>query len=221
MHTDFLTIPDFLKNGGLLIASLLAGTVVACWSYKKRRSFLAVFLILSCMAYGFGLGAHQVQGQIHDHQSAYQVSQDIKALHPSEDTPIIMYGSFIPGLVYYLDRPPRAAGKTKWNYWQLFNLAVDGITSFTTAPLRMASFAGCLLAFLAALYMCFIVVRTLLCGGDVAGYPSLISVILFIGGVQLMFMGIMGEYIGRIYNESKGRPPYIADETGVKKQEKR
>lgn len=119
------------------------------------------------------------------------------------------------------DRPPRAAGKTKWNYWQLFNLAVDGITSFTTAPLRMASFAGCLLAFLAALYMCFIVVRTLLCGGDVAGYPSLISVILFIGGVQLMFMGIMGEYIGRIYNESKGRPPYIADETGVKKQEKR
>ena len=109
MHTDFLTVPDFLKNGGLLIASLLAGTLAACWSYKKRRSFFAVFLILSCMAYGFGLGAHQVQGQIHDHQSAYQVSQDIKTLHPSEDTPIIMYGSFIPGLVYYLDRPVAAA----------------------------------------------------------------------------------------------------------------
>lgn len=109
MHTDFLTVPDFLKNGGLLIASLLVGTLAACWSYKKRRSFFAVFLILSCMAYGFGLGAHQVQGQIHDHQSAYQVSQDIKTLHPSEDTPIIMYGSFIPGLVYYLDRPVAAA----------------------------------------------------------------------------------------------------------------
>ena len=64
---------------------------------------------LDTTAYGFGLGAHQVQGQIHDHQSAYQVSQDIKALHPSEDTPIIMYGSFIPGLVYYLDRPVAAA----------------------------------------------------------------------------------------------------------------
>lgn len=119
------------------------------------------------------------------------------------------------------DRPARAAGKTKWNYWKLFNLAVDGITSFTTAPLRMASFAGCLLAFLAALYMLFIVVRTLLYGGDVAGYPSLISVILFIGGVQLMFMGIMGEYIGRIYNESKGRPPYIASERERQRRDKK
>ena len=110
------------------------------------------------------------------------------------------------------DRPPRAAGKTKWNYWKLFNLAVDGITSFTTAPLRIASFVGCTLAFIAAIYLVYIVARTLLCGEDVPGYPSLISFILFIGGVQLTFLGILGEYVGRIYNESKGRPPYIAAE---------
>ena len=110
------------------------------------------------------------------------------------------------------DRDARAAGNTKWNYWKLFNLAIEGITSFTIVPLRLASFVGCILAFLSILYMVFIVLRTLLYGGDVAGYPSLISIILFIGGVQLLFLGIMGEYIGRIFNESKARPLYFVNE---------
>lgn len=105
MNTDFLTVSDFFRNGGLLIASLFIGTLAAAWSWHRHHSFLAVFLVLTCMAYGFGLGAHKIQGQIHDHQSAYTVSQDIKALHVSDDTPIIMYGTFMPGLVYYLDRP--------------------------------------------------------------------------------------------------------------------
>lgn len=116
------------------------------------------------------------------------------------------------------DRPPRAAGKTKWNYWKLFNLAIDGITSFTTAPLRIAAFAGCFFAFVAAIYLIFIVLRTLLYGEDVPGYPSLISLILFIGSVQFTFMGILGEYVGRIYNESKGRPPYIVGESTKEKR---
>ena len=116
------------------------------------------------------------------------------------------------------DRPPRAAGKTKWNYWKLFNLAIDGITSFTTAPLRIAAFAGCFFAFVAAIYLIFIVLRTLLYGEDVPGYPSLISLILFIGGVQFTFMGILGEYVCRIYNESKGRPPYIVGESTKEKK---
>ena len=105
MHTDFLTIADFFSHGGLLIASLLIGTAATAWSWHKRRSFLSVFVILTVMAYGFGLGAHQIQGQIHDHQTAYNVSQDIKQLNVPDSTPIIMYGYFIPGLVYYLDRP--------------------------------------------------------------------------------------------------------------------
>lgn len=116
------------------------------------------------------------------------------------------------------DRPPRAAGKTKWNYWKLFNLAIDGITSFTTAPLRIAAFAGCFLAIVAAIYLVFIVLRILLFGEDVPGYPSLISLILFIGGVQFTFMGILGEYVSRIYNESKGRPPYIVGESTKEKK---
>lgn len=107
------------------------------------------------------------------------------------------------------DRDARVAGETKWNYWKLTNLAIEGITSFTIAPLRMASFVGCILAFVAILYMAYIVIRTLLFGGSVPGYPSLLSVILFIGGVQLLFLGIIGEYLGRIFNESKFRPLYL------------
>ena len=109
MRTDFLTVSGFVTHGGLLIASLLLGTIAAAWIWRSRRSFLAVFLVLSCMAYGFGVGAHQVQGQIHDHQTAYYVSQDLKELDPDQKTPIIMYGKFMPGLVYYLDRPIAAA----------------------------------------------------------------------------------------------------------------
>ena len=89
------------------------------------------------------------------------------------------------------------------------NLAVDGITSFTTAPLRGASVIGCLLAFIAVVYMMIIIGKTILYGDNVAGYPSLISVVLFIGGIQLFFMGILGEYLGRIFNESKERPVYL------------
>lgn len=107
------------------------------------------------------------------------------------------------------DRDARAAGKTKWNYWKLLNLAIEGITSFTIAPLRASAFVGCILAFIAILYMLFIVLRTLICGEDVPGYPSLISIILFIGGIQLFFLGIIGEYLGRVFNESKFRPLYL------------
>lgn len=105
MHTDFLTVADFLTHGGLLIASLFVGTLAAAWVWHRKKDFLSVLVILSCMAYGFGLGAHQIQGQIHDHQTAYTVSQDIRSLNIPDSTPIIMYGSFMPGLVYYLDRP--------------------------------------------------------------------------------------------------------------------
>lgn len=110
------------------------------------------------------------------------------------------------------DRDARAAGITKWNYYKLCNLAIEGITSFTIAPLRCASILGCILAVLAIVYMSIIVLKTLIYGGDVDGYASLISVVLFIGGVQLLFLGIMGEYIGRIFNESKGRPLYFVKE---------
>ena len=106
------------------------------------------------------------------------------------------------------DRQPRAAGKTKWNYWKLMNLAIEGITSFTIAPLRAASFVGCILSFSALAYMLYIVIRTLLHGGDVPGYPSLITFILFIGGVQLLFWESSGSiWAGCLTKANSG--PYI------------
>lgn len=110
------------------------------------------------------------------------------------------------------DRDPRVAGETKWNYLKLINLALDGITSFTTAPLRIASVFGMVISLLAFLYIVFLVVRTIFFGSDLAGYPSMMAVMLFLGGVQLLSLGIIGEYIGRIFNETKQRPLYFIEE---------
>lgn len=110
------------------------------------------------------------------------------------------------------DRDPRAAGETKWNYVKLINLALDGITSFTTAPLRISTYVGALVSVLAFLYLIFLIIRTVFFGTDLAGYPSMMAVILFLGGVQLLFLGIIGEYIGRIFNETKQRPLYLIEE---------
>ena len=110
------------------------------------------------------------------------------------------------------DRDARAVGNTKWNYWKLISLALDGITSFSIIPLRLASVFGIVISVSAFLYMFFIVIRTLLYGDPVAGYPSLVSIILFIGGIQLVVLGIIGEYLGRVFNESKRRPEYLVSE---------
>jgi glycosyltransferase involved in cell wall biosynthesis len=110
------------------------------------------------------------------------------------------------------DRAPRAGGRSKWDYPGLANLAIDGITSFTTAPLRISTFLGLLVSLAAFIYLVVIIVRTLLFGIDLAGYPSTLAVILFLGGVQLISLGIIGEYIGRIFTETKRRPVYIVQE---------
>ena len=110
------------------------------------------------------------------------------------------------------DRDPRAAGETKWNYIKLVNLALDGITSFTTAPLRISTYVGALVSFATFVYLVFLVVRTIFFGTDLAGYPSMMAVILVLGGVQLLSLGIIGEYIGRIFNETKQRPLYLIEE---------
>lgn len=109
-------------------------------------------------------------------------------------------------------RDPRAAGETKWNYFKLFNLAIDGIVSFTTAPLRFSTILGMLVSFLAFIYIIVVIIRTIMFGTDMAGYPSMMAVILFLGGVQLLSLGIIGEYIGRIFNETKRRPLYLVEE---------
>lgn len=109
-------------------------------------------------------------------------------------------------------RDPRAAGETKWNYLKLVNLAIDGIVSFTTAPLRISTILGMLVSFAAFIYIIVIIIRTLILGIEAAGYPSMMAVILFLGGVQLLSLGIIGEYVGRIFNETKRRPLYFVEE---------
>lgn len=108
-------------------------------------------------------------------------------------------------------RQPRAAGKTKWNFWRLWNFALDGIFSFTNAPLQIWTYLGFTLALLSFLYTCWIVAKTIAFGIDVPGYASLIAIMLFTNGVMLIGIGILGEYIGRIFNEVKNRPLYVLE----------
>lgn len=115
------------------------------------------------------------------------------------------------------DRGDRVAGKSAWNFWSLFSLAIEGITSFTTSPLRISSIFGFIVSILAFVYMAFFLVKTLIFGDPVQGFPTLITVILFLGGVQLIAIGILGEYIARIFNETKNRPTYLIREHNGKK----
>ena len=110
------------------------------------------------------------------------------------------------------DRDSRVSGETKWNYFKLIDLAIEGITSFTIAPLRVATIMGIITAFLAFIYTVFIVVRTFIYGIDVPGYASLICVILLMGGIQLISLGVIGEYLGRVFVEVKNRPLYFIEE---------
>lgn len=106
----------------------------------------------------------------------------------------------------------RVAGQTSWNYLGLFNLAIEGITSFTIAPLRLSTMIGIIVSLIAFIYMCVIIAKTLIWGEDVQGFPTLMVVILFLGGVQLLSLGIIGEYLGRIFHETKNRPVYVVKE---------
>jgi len=110
------------------------------------------------------------------------------------------------------NRGDRVAGQSNWGYHALFNLAIEGITSFTTAPLRIATVIGLLVAVWALIYMGWIVTKALIWGDPVQGYPTIMTVMLFLGAVQLIAIGILGEYIARIFNEAKGRPTYLINE---------
>ena len=108
-------------------------------------------------------------------------------------------------------RDPRFAGQTKWSYWRLWNFALEGITSFSTAPLKVSTYVGLVVAILAFLYGLLIIYRTIAYGEPVRGYPSLMVTVLFLGGVQLVAIGLLGEYMGRMFDESKGRPLYFVN----------
>ncbi len=110
------------------------------------------------------------------------------------------------------DRPERAAGRTKWNLWKLWNFALDGLTSASTVPLRVWSYVGLLIAAFSFLYALYIIGKTLVLGVDVPGYASLMTVVLFLGGLNIIATGILGEYLGRVHRETLQRPLYIVRE---------
>jgi glycosyltransferase involved in cell wall biosynthesis len=110
------------------------------------------------------------------------------------------------------DRAPRAGGTTKWNYWRLWNLSIEGITSSTLAPLKVSTYFGFATALTAFLAGAFFIIKTLFFGDPVPGFPTLVVIVLFLGGIQLMVLGVIGEYLGRVFNETKQRPLYFATE---------
>ena len=121
---------------------------------------------------------------------------------------LFAWAGFRVAVVEYA-RPARASGSSKFNAFRLINLAIEGITSFSIVPLRIASYLGAAVALTSFLYGVGIIVYTLAFGRNVPGYPSLITVVLFLSGIQLLSLGIIGEYVGRTYVESKRRPPFV------------
>ena len=111
----------------------------------------------------------------------------------------------------------RVAGETKWSFWKLFIYAIDGIVAFSTTPLAIASVLGMLMLFVAFFFIIFIVVRTLMFGDPVSGWPSLVCIITLIGGIQIFCVGILGQYLSKVYLETKNRPIYIVKESNINK----
>ena len=121
---------------------------------------------------------------------------------------LFAWSGFRQAAVQY-ERAPRAVGTTKFRYWKLWTLALDGLTSASTMPLRIWYYIGVVIAFFTVLYAAGVIAKTILFGSDVAGYPSLMVAILFFGGLQLISLGVLGEYVGRILIETKRRPLYV------------
>lgn len=117
-----------------------------------------------------------------------------------------------PTATIYFNRQARKHGKTSWNYWRLWQFALDGIFSFSTVPLKIWTYIGMAVSLISMIYASFLVIKTLVFGVDVPGYASIMTAVLFMGGIQLISIGVIGEYVARIYREVKGRPVYVVKE---------
>lgn len=140
----------------------------------------------------------------------------VESLRKLRETHRFMKGLYAwighPQAAVRYQRDARPVGTTKFSYWRLWNFAIEGFTSFTIAPLKIATYIGVLIAGLAFVYASWIILKTLIHGDPVPGYPSLMVVVLMLGGVQLITIGILGEYVGRMFNETKQRPLYLLNE---------
>lgn len=176
--------------------------------YLKRGSASLFYRLLNRIAYT------HIEENVGDFRLMDRKVGDVIKTLPEQQLfmkGVLSWAGFNVAIVEY-DRAPRAVGRSKFNAWRLWNLALDGITSFSTWPLRLWSYVGACISLLALLYAGYLVVDKLLFGNEVPGYPSLMTAILFLGGVQLIGIGILGEYIGHIYMEAKHRPRYVVKE---------
>lgn len=202
----------------------LIGAMLECWraghdvvlavrrrresdSWLKRRSAAAFYALINRIA-RIRIPANAGDFRLMDRR----VVETLKAL-PERNR-------FMKGLFAWVgfrqcevayDRPERVGGKTRFNYWRLWNFALDGITGHSTLPLRIAGYLGILTALAALLFGVWLVIRTLVFGADVPGYASSMVVTLFLGGIQLIVLGVIGEYLGRVYQETKQRPLYVVE----------
>ena len=200
----------------------LIGELVAKWRegfdvvYATRRSRSGENWLKQCSATGF----YQTIGKISRVDIPANTGdfrlidrQVVEAIKRMPERTRFMKGLFswvgFKQTSILFDRKPRYQGKTKWNYWKLWNFALDGIFSFTLIPLKIWSYLGVVISFISLVYASFLVIRTLILGIDVPGYASLMVAVLFLGGVQLISLGVMGEYLGRVYEEVKARPLYL------------
>ncbi|WP_419735264.1 glycosyltransferase family 2 protein [Pseudomonas sp. COR18] len=174
-------------------------------SYLKRQSSTLFYRVMNRIAYS------HIEENVGDFRLMDRKVIDVIKKLPEYQLfmkGVLSWAGFTTRVIEY-DRAPRTHGKSKFNGWKLWNLALDGITSFSTLPLRLWTYIGGLISLGSLLYALYMVSDKLLFGNTVPGYPSLMTAILFLSGVQLIGLGILGEYIGRIYIEAKHRPRYV------------
>jgi polyisoprenyl-phosphate glycosyltransferase len=210
MDVDLQDPPDLILE---LIAAWQRGADVVLARRVNRRSDSFLKRRTAAMFYRLHnrLSRTKIPEDVGDFRLLDRVAVDALARLPERQRfmkGLFAWVGFRTATVDYTRRA-RAAGTTKFSGWRLWNLAIEGITSFSAAPLKVWTYVGGIGAFVTVAYAAFIVVRTLVRGVDVPGYASLLVAVLFVGSLQLIGIGVLGEYIGRIYMESKGRPTYL------------
>ena len=203
-------IPDLIKMWKKTDADVVYGqrTVREGETWLKKTSAKGFYAIMNFIA-------HRVEIPKNTGDFRLMNKRSIEALRQLRENHRFMKGLFAwigyKQVALPYSRAPRAAGYTKWNYVGLWNLAMEGIAGFSTVPLKVASFFGLLISFFAFMFGLFIIIRTIIDGVDVPGYASLTVMISFLSGLQLLSIGILGEYVGRIFGEAKKRPLYFIE----------
>lgn len=212
IDADLQDPPELIPE---LVAAWRAGWDMA---YAQRRARAGETWLKRVTAQGFYRVMHQLGGVRMPRDTGdfrLMSRRVVDALLQLREQHRFMKGLFawvgFPSIAVPYDRAPRHAGRSSFNYWKLWNFALEGITGFTVMPLKVATYLGMLTALAALVYGAIMVVRTLLYGNAVPGYPSLLVIVLFLGGLQLMTLGVIGEYLGRVFNETKQRPLYLVE----------